>query len=37
MMLQFEVIALGGERWLCHTDTSRYDFWLGFYRAIKKV
>jgi hypothetical protein len=33
MMNQFVVI----NGYLCIVDTSRYDFWYGFARAIKKL
>ena len=36
MMNQFEiVVADGGIRYLTIVDTSRYDFFWGFYRIIK--
>ena len=32
-MNQFDVV----DGWLCITDISRYDFWLGFRRLIKEM
>lgn len=38
MMNQFAVISInGGERHLCIIDTSRWDFYMGFYRSIKQL
>ena len=33
MMKQFEVIA----DYLCVIDTTRYDFWFGFRRPIRRL
>lgn len=38
MMNQFEVFSInGGQRWLFAIDTSRWDFYIGFRRAIKRL
>lgn len=37
-MTQFEVLTMnGGERWLTRIDTSRWDFYIGFRRLIKRL
>lgn len=38
MMNQFEVLVInGGEHYLTVVDTSRWDFYIGFRRIIKKL
>lgn len=38
MMKQFEVITInGGERYLTEIDTTRWNFWIGFRRVIKRL
>lgn len=38
MMRQFEVMSInGGEKWLVVVNTDRWNFWLGFRSAIKRL
>jgi len=37
MMRHFEVMTISGVRWLMEVDTSRWDFWLGFRRPIRRL
>lgn len=37
MMNQFEVLTLGGRRFLCIIQTERYDFMIGFRRIVEEL
>lgn len=37
MMLQFEVLAFQGRRFLYAVNTERYDFWVGFRQLVKEL
>lgn len=37
-MKQFEAITLnGGDRYLTLIDTTRYDFFIGFHRVLRRL
>jgi hypothetical protein len=36
-MRQFEVLTLQGVRYLTEVDTTRWDFWLGFRRTLRRL